>query len=363
MIISRYLIKEVVNTLLAVTLVLLLIFLSQQLVRYLSYAASGKIAVNLLFQLLGFEIPFLLAVLLPLGLYLGIILTYGRLYADNELRVLHACGYSRRRLVVLTGGLAIIVALVVLGLTTWANPHIAAAKQKSLQRSSGIDSILDVLMPGRFQVSEDGRRVVYVEKISRDHREADNLFIADQGKNTSDQNVYPWTVLSAEHGYQMQDKATHDHFVVATNGYRYAGVPGQNDYKITQFKKYAVRTPDVSANSQRQIDEAIPTSKLFRTYHEPNHAAELQWRLSMPLSAFLLALLAVPLSQVRPRQGRFMMLLPAVLIYIVYINLLFAGRNLIELSKVPVVVGLWWVHLLVLVFAVVLFSEWRVRNQ
>ena len=89
-IISRYLLKEVLASLLAVTIVLLLIFLSNQLVRYLSYAASGKIAAHLVVQLMGFEIPYLLALLLPLGLYLGIILAFGRLYADSEMAVLNA---------------------------------------------------------------------------------------------------------------------------------------------------------------------------------------------------------------------------------------------------------------------------------
>ena len=112
MIISRYLMKEIFSALLAVTLVLLLIFLSNQLVRYLSYAASGKIAANIVLQLLGFEIPYLLALLLPLGLYLGIILAYGRLYVDSEMPVLNACGLGLKRLVKIAFGVTIAVVVV-----------------------------------------------------------------------------------------------------------------------------------------------------------------------------------------------------------------------------------------------------------
>jgi len=361
MIISRYLIKEVMNTLLAVTVVLLLIFLSQQLVRYLSYAASGKIAIDILFQLLGFETPFLLAILLPLGLYLGIILTYGRMYAENELRVMHACGLSFKRLTLITTTLAIVVAVMVTILTLWINPLIAAKKQQSLERGSGVDSMLHMLMPGRFQVSLDGKRVIYVEKISRNHRQAENLFIADQGKH-ADSGIHPWTVLSAQRGYQIEDRKTHDKYVIATDGYRYEGVPGQNDYRIIQFQKYAVRAQDATSNAQRQVDEAIPTFTLMKAYSQPNSAAELQWRISIPLSVWILALLAVPLSQVRPNQGRYLVLLPAIIIYIVYINLLFATRNMIEQSIVPVSIGMWWVHLLALGLVILFFSGRRVRN-
>jgi len=360
MIISRYLIKEVLHTLLAVTFVLLLVFISQQLVRYLSYAASGKIAANILLQIVGFEIPNLLALLLPLGLFLGVILAYGRLYADNELRVLHACGLSIKRLVLITSVLAVLITLVVGILMLWVNPMITANKQKILSSGSA-DNLLDTLMPGRFQVSSDGKRVAYVEKISRNHREADNIFIAEQEKNGLDMTGTPWIVLSAAAGYQMIDPETKQPFIVATNGYRYAGTPGQNDYRIIKFQKYAIRTPDMTLNTQRQIQEAVPTKKLMQNYHDPESASELQWRLAIPFSAFLLAFLAIPLSQVKPRQGRYAMLLPAILIYVAYMNLLFAGRNLIEQKTLSILIGLWWVHLIILMLILGLF--WRRRRS
>ncbi len=360
MIISRYLVKEVFNTLLAVTFVLLLVFISQQLVRYLSYAASGKIAANILLQIVAFEIPNLMALLLPLGLFLGIILTYGRLYADNELRVMHACGLSIKQLAVMTSTLAVLITLVVSILMLLVNPTIAADKQKVLASGSA-DNLLDTLMPGRFQVTSDGKRVAYVEKISRNRKEADNIFIAEQEKNGLDVTGTPWIVLSAANGYQSVDPETKAPFVIATMGYRYAGTPGQNDYRIIKFQKYAIRTPDTTINTERQIQSAIPTIKLFQNYSNVDNASELQWRFAIPFSAFLLALLAIPMSQVKPRQGRYATLLSAVLIYVVYMNLLFAGRNLIEQKMVPLWLGLWWVHLIALGLIAVMF--WRTRRS
>src|SRR6185295_7106295 len=122
MIISRYLIKEVLSAFLAVTFILLLVFICNQFVRYLSYAASGKVGANILLQLLGLEIPNLLALLCPLGIYLGIIFTYGRLYADNEIRVMQACGFSTRQLLIITSQVALFTAIMISFLTLWVNP-------------------------------------------------------------------------------------------------------------------------------------------------------------------------------------------------------------------------------------------------
>jgi len=364
-IISRYLTKEIIGSLFGVTLVLLMIFLSNRLVRILSYAAVGKIAPNILLQLMGFEIPYLLAMLLPLGLFLGIILAYGRMYADSEMRVLHACGMGVGRLMWITSFLTLCIAGLVLVLTLWVNPWLANHKEKLITQSLSTDNILSTLMPGRFQVSPDGKRILYVERISRDHHEADNVFIADQGAKGSVDPNKSWTVLSAGAGSQMLDPATQERFMVATDGYRYEGTPGQNDFKIIQFKKYAVRMPHIGPVTKRQEQEAIPSAVLWKDYQKPENASELQWRFSIPISVVLLSLFAIPLSQVPPRRGRYSQIAPAILIYIVYMNLLFVGRNWVEQKFLPASFGIWSIHLLVLVCAlglVMLHSGFRFKH-
>lgn len=353
-IITRYLMKEVITTLLGVTLVLLLIFLSHLLVRYLGSAASGKIAANIVLQLMGLEIPYLLALLLPIGLYLGIILAYGRLYAESEMPVLQACGLGVGRLLMITMLLAIGIASLVCLLMLWLNPIIATTKSDVLAKGLAQDNILDRLQAGRFQVMNDGKRVVYVERISRDRRSAHNIFIAEEQTKTTPSATLsnPWTVVSASRGYQRKEAATQEHFIVSAEGYRYDGIPGQNDYKITQFREYAVRIPEVALGSKRQEEEAIPTRELWQNYQNADLAAELQWRLSIGILTLVLILLAVPLSRIRPRQGRYSHLFPAILIYIVYINLLFVSRNWVEEKIIPISLGMWWIHILFAVLGI-----------
>lgn len=365
MIISRYLTREVLNALLAVTVVLLLAFLSQQVVRYLNYVAIGKIPTAVLLQLVSFEIPYLLAILLPLGLYLGILFVYGRLYADNEMLILQMCGYGNSKIVKLTALLALGISGIVLFLMLWVNPWVSAKRQQVMSSDEATIHLVQTLMPGRFQASPDGRYVMYVEKLSRDRQRAEHVFLA-QEKKSPDNAVgeqKSWMLVVANEGYQEKDKASSDQFFVMANGYRYEGKPGQNDYKIIQFKKYELRIPQNDVRATHHVVETLPSMQLWQDYANPKSAAEIQWRLSLALSSFLLALLAVPLSTVRPRKGRYLAFLPAVLIYIVYINLLYIARHWVDIGAVPTMIGMWWVHVVMLFFVLMIFffsaRQWR----
>lgn len=350
MIITRYLTREIFNALSVITIVLLLAFLCQQMVRYLNYAAVGKIPIDILFQLVSFEIPYLLALLLPLGLYLGILLAFGRLYSYSEMAILQICGFGHRRLIYLTLGIAFAVTGSVLILMLWVNPLISAKRAQVMKSNEATLHLIQTLIPGRFQVSPDGRRVMYVEKLSRNRQRAENVFLAQEKPGIKNSSQNSWMLVFAHQGYQFQPKASTDQFFVTTNGYRYEGIPGQNDYTITQYGKYSVRIPVTDVHPTHQENETLSTMKLWRTYDNPKHAAELQWRFSIAISAFLLALLAIPLTSLRVHRGGYLALLPAIVIYIIYINLLFVARRWVEEGILPITIGIWWVHGMIFLF-------------
>jgi lipopolysaccharide export system permease protein len=355
-IIARYLTREVVYTLLAVTAILLLAFLSQQTVRYLNFVAIGKIPTSVLLQLISFEAPYILSFLLPLGLYLGILLAFGRLYADNEMAILQMTGYGNRRVLRLAAMIAAGVASVVLLLMFWVNPMISAERQKVMASEEATVHLVQTLIPGRFQATPDGRHVMYVEKLSRDRQRAENIFMAEQKKTTDTQDA--WMLLSADEGYQASDAKSHSQFFVTEDGYRYEGTPGQNDYKIIKFKKYAVRIPENESRITHAATETLSMAELWNGYGAPEKAAEFQWRFSLAITTLLLAILAVPMSTIKPRQSRFVSIIPAVLIYVVYIELLFIARHWVERGFIPAFPGIGWVHGIMLLFvAAVLFSH------
>ncbi len=354
MILFRYLAKEIYTALLAVTLVLVLVFLSNQIVHYLSYAASGKIAASVVLRLIALQLPYLLGLMMPIGLFFGILLALGRLYIDGEMTVLFACGMSGGQLLRKVFVISTVVVMLIAMLTMWVNPVIAARKDRLVSTDAPENALLQTLIPGRFMTSSDGRRVFYVEDVGRDHLEANDLFIAEMPSD--DDADKAWTVVSARSGHQSTNLNTGAQFIVAKEGYRYQGVPGQKDFVIVKFSKYGAKVDQVTPTIVRLQEDAKPTAELWHS-NERDDIAELQWRISIPLVALVFIFLGVPLSRVRPRQGRYVQLLPAIIICMVYVNLLFMARAWLERGLLPAWFGLWWVHVIFAAIAFVLYKR------
>lgn len=361
MIIFRYLTKEVLVTLAALTCILLLIILSNQLVQLLKRAAAGQIPVDIVIRMVLMEIPNLIGLLMPLGLFMALLIAYGRLYVDNEMVVLAACGFSQSRLLVMTMMLAVLVALIVGTLVMFVNPIISKHRDYLLTGLSAT-TILKGILPGRFELLGGKGRVIYVAEKYRDQVQTGQVFIAEKSStDTKETGVKSWDVLMAENAYVEQDIDSDSEQIVLKNGYQYMGAPGEQNYRIVKFDTYYARVPQ-QAPYIRKVQMAMPMSQLW-PINNPDHAkaAEIQWRLSAPLMTVVLALLAVPMSRVQPRQGKYAKLLPSILIYIVYANMIFVTKDWIAAGKVSSFMGMWWLHGLVLSLAIILLllPYWR----
>ena len=357
MILSRYLMREMTRTVLFIMAVLLLALLSQQIVRYLNYVATGKIPLRLLLTLVSFEIPYLVALLLPLGLYLGMLLALSRT-RGNEMTVMALSGYTKLNLFRIILAISLGLSAFVLLLMLWVNPFISSKRQQLLEGDGASWHLIQTLMPGRFQISSDGKKVMYAENLSRDHQYAENIFMAN--RSSVSEKSRAWTLIRAKQGQQVWDPHLHELFFVTNNGFRYDGTPGQNDYKMTQFTKYAMRVPQQKSAMTHFGDETLSTTTLWRDYSDSKHAAELQWRISIGLSTLLLGIFAMPLTFKRSNDHYYFMLLPGILIYIVYINLLFIARHWVEQGTVSTMLGMWWVHALLFSFWALYFL-WRTK--
>lgn len=350
MIVFRYLSREVLVTMSAVSAVLLVIIMSGRFIKYLAQAAQGALDPGSLFMIMGVRMPGFLQLILPLGLFLGILLAYGRLYLDSEMTVLTATGMSQQRLLAYSMAPALLVALLVAWLSLSLAPKGIERMQLILNKQDAMTEF-DTLAPGRFQSMRDGSRVTYTEQLSNDRTQLGGVFIAE--KNPP-HNGKPGTdaVLVAHHGVQ-QIHPDGSRYLILTDGYRYDGVPGQADYRAIKYDTYGVLLPKPEVSSEIDDRDAIPTSELLAS-KEPRMRSELQWRLSIPLLVFIVTVLAVPLSKVNPRQGRFLKLLPAVLLYMSYLALLITARGMLDKGKIPLGIGLWWVHLLFLAIGLLL---------
>lgn len=356
MIVFRYLSREVLVTLSAVSAVLLVIIMSGRFIKYLAQAAQGVLDPSVLFLIMGYRMPGFLQLILPLGLFLGILLAYGRLYLDSEMTVLSATGMSNRRLLGYSMAPAAIVAVIVAWLSLGLAPQGVAEVAKIFNQQDAMTEF-DTLVPGRFQAMKDGSRVTYTEGLSDDRGQLAGVFISEKRMQLQVEGEKPKqsgiTVLVAEKGRQVI-QADGSRYLILENGYRYDGNPGQADYRATQYETHGVLLPKPSVSAEIGEREAVPTRELIGS-DEPRYQAELQWRLSIPLLVFIVTLLAVPLARVNPRQGRFLKLLPAILLYMAYLALLIGARGQLDKGKIPMELGLWWVHALFLLIGAVLF--------
>jgi lipopolysaccharide export system permease protein len=324
LIVFRYLSREVMLTMSAVSAVLLVIIMSGRFIKYLAQAAQGILDPGVLFLIMGYRLPGFLQLILPLGLFLGILLAYGRLYLESEMTVLAAL------LFVVVAWLSL--SLAPLGVAQWMK---VVDQQDSMTE-------FDTLVPGRFQMLRDGSRVTYTERLSDDRVNLGGVFISERHEVAAGKKDPGIAVLVAESGRQ-EVRPDGSRYLILENGYRYDGKPGQADYRAIKYDTYGVLLPKPDIAADLSERESIPTSQLLSS-DDPRSRAELQWRLSLPLLVFIVTLMAVPLSRVNPRQGRFLKLLPAILLYMAYLTILIAARGALEKGRLPAALGLWWVH-------------------
>jgi len=349
-IISKYLNREVLKSSLLVLSVLIALFMGQRFVLYLGDAAQGNIGSDLVLALLLFQLPVFISYLLPLSFFIGLLIALGNLYANHEMTILGATGFSQRQLYKTFLPLGLIVALISGYLTLFQVPAAVAAQQKMIleQQQKGD---LSLLREGRFQQSADGKTIIYVERMP-EHDQLERIFFAQE--NQAEQ---AFSIIFAEQGHFLNDP-NRGNYLVLENGHQYGGNPGVKKFQMLDFERYFM-TIETKADQVRKTKlKAVDTLTLF---NEPTtaHQGELQWRLSAPISVLILLLVAIPLSKVNPRQGKFGRLVPSLLVYLCYVALLITMRSSMEDGKLSPMIGTWWVHILMFAYGYSEFTNWR----
>lgn len=358
LIVFRYLTRQILVNMLAVTGVLLLVLMSGRFIKYLAQAASGGIAAGVLFPLMAYRIPGFLELILPLALFIGILLAYGRMYLESEMVVLHACGVSERQIITQTMGAGLLMTVIVAVVSLWVAPW-GMAKAQAIIKQQAQGTEFEMLVPGRFLALRNGKRVTYTQSLSDDKRKLHNVFMAEPAEKGK-----PLVLISAASGEQHVDPTTKSRFLVLHNGARIQGNPGTLDYRVTTFDDYGLRLTGAKDAMYKLYDDAASTAQLMASGDLADRAM-LQWRISLALIVPIVTLLAVRMSRVNPRQGRFFHLLPSMLIYIAYLGTLIAARNAVSEGRIPLWAGLWWVHglFLAVTLALIGWPVWRRRRR
>ena len=308
-ILSRYLTKEIFKSQLAILFILLLMFFSQQLISVLNSAVSGKIPTDLVLSLLGLGMPALSQFMLPLSLFVALLLTLGRLYAESEITVMRACGVGQSLLTKVALFLSIfttaLAAYNVFTLTPWAidTQSKMLAEAKSNPRFSALSA-------GQFMSA--GGYVLFIESINNEANTLNDIYVFQ----TDQQKKNRPSVVVASKG-ELQGLSNGDQLLTLKNSTRYEGTATTADFRIAHFEKYTAYLGYQDVNSSEKLMQRATFSSLIND-NSPEAQAELQWRFALVLAVPLMAMLAVPMSSVNPRQGRFAKIIPAVLLYLIY---------------------------------------------
>jgi lipopolysaccharide export system permease protein len=358
LIIFRYLCREILSVTFTVCLVLLMILVSGRFVKYLANAVDGSLDAEVIFAVIAYRIPGILELTLPLAFFVAILLSFGRMYIDNEMSVLKACGISEDKLLGYTLIIAAFLAVIVGWLSLSVSPS-GMAKSELIMVEQKQKTVLDRLLPNKFHSLGEGKGIAYVDDIA-ETQALNNVFLAliTGSQRNNDSRL---VLIRAESGVQDKNADQSESFLVLDKGYRIEGVPGTHEYQITHFKEYGSRMESRAQINGDAKSSAIATSELLAS-EDPKLQAALQWRLSVPIMVFVAALMGIPLSRTNPRQGRFGRLLPAILLYFFYLVALNALRGSLESGAVPINVTLMPVHLVFLGIGLTLLRAGRPKK-
>ena len=351
-IITGYLAREILKSSSATLLVLYVILLSNALGRVLADIADGDIPQQALWPVLLSQSVNLLSLLLPIALFLGIVFAFGRMYKDHEIVVMNSCGigylqfYKPVAIILLPA--FIFCAYISLSL----NAQVLRQAQAIIDHGENQHEFQQI-KPGQFNQSKSGELVIFMESVSDDRLELRDIIISQARDDYQ-------ALETAASGRQKIEESTGDLFLVLGPGERYEGRPGAAEHKIISYEQHGILLENKKDSEDSYIhSDQLPLTKLW-TSDGLQRRVELHWRIAVPVALLVLGLVAVPLAYIAPRKGRFGKVGYALLIYILYFNLMALTHAQLEVDAFPVMLNFWWVHLIFLGLAFALLYQ---RNR
>ncbi len=352
MILRRAFVREVLLTSVAVTLVMLMIFIVVRALGFLRQAAEGMIPVDSIFLLLLLKVMTYMDVILPLMVFVAILMVLDRWSRDNETVIMAASGYSPGHLLKPAAFLLMVSALVVGGFSFYLSP-LAVRVGGAIEHEFRTGKEVSGIMAGVFTETRNGRGVYFVETADNDLSVYEHVFI--YGSDATQDGV-----VVAATARQEQDSKSGDRFLVLENGVRFEGVPGDPAYRVIEFESYSIRLlPDLVPEPPVPL-RGRRNQELWQQYGLVGYGAlarsELHWRLSKVVVLPVMILFALGLGHISPGRGRLPAIIAALAIYFCYTNV--AGLAVATIRKSTTLsptIGLWTLHLVFAVVAIYLF--------
>ncbi|WP_435927921.1 LPS export ABC transporter permease LptF [Dryocola sp. BD613] len=345
MIIIRYLVRETLKSQLAILFILFLIFFCQKMVRILGAAVEGDIPTNLVLSLLGLGVPEMAQLILPLSLFLGLLMTLGRLYTESEITVMHACGLSKAVLIKAAMILALFTGVVAMINSMWLGPWSSRHQDEVLAEAKANPGMA-ALAQGQFKQATDGNSVLFIESV--EGASFNDVFLAQLRPKG---NARP-SVIVADSGH-LSVRPDGSQVVTLNTGTRFEGTALLRDFRITDFQDYVAIVGHQTVALNPDDASQMEMRTLWQS-DKPNARAELHWRITLVLTVFIMALMVVPLSVVNPRQGRVLSMLPAMLLYLIFFLLQTSLKSNAAKGKIDPMIWMWLVNIIYIGIALVL---------
>lgn len=329
--------RELARSFGATLVVLATVVMTMMLIRTLGQASRGVVNPSEVLLILGFTVLGLLPTLLSLSLFIAIVATLSRMYADREMVIWFSSGQGGLRFLVPLFRFAwpVLLMIPVLSLLVWpwSNQQIRELRDRYERRGD-----IERIAPGQFQESADGSRVFFVEKESPDGQWGSNVFIAARERGTHSVTSARSARIEFQEGRRV---------LILNNGQRLEmDLTEGNDQpvRISEFEEY--RTI-IDQKRLAPLQELPARSRsTLRLVREPTteNLGELGWRIGLALSAFNLLLLALAVANVNPRAGRSGNLVFALFAFVVYYNLLNLGQSWVDTGRVSLSAWLLALH-------------------
>lgn len=362
-------IRQVATTTVLVLGFLVVMLLGGRLIRYFGMAAQGGLDVGVLFTLIGYNLPYFLELILPLAFFIGLMLTFGRLYADHEMAVINGSGISRGKLSRLLIPLVLVLFVVQIFVSLVAKPW-GVAKAANIWQEQSVAQVFELIRPREFISS--GEYHLYVGAVGENRESLHDVIIIQMHKERADKDdgkavVHNEVQLDKEISKDVENLPNHlpkrlissqDTLIFAKSatqvdsadgtlqldlhqGRRYEVNPSSQKYSQVGFEKYRITLaakPEADGKEMR-IDGVATRELLTRladTDKKVPAMAEIGYRLSLPWLMVIALMLAAPLAQTRPRQGRWLKLIPAVFIFVANVLILISLKDSIAKGKLSV---------------------------
>ncbi len=347
MIFEKSIRRDLANLAGVVFATLFTIMVTTTLIRMLGRAAGGRVDTASLLPLIAFAAINLLPILLVLTVYIAVLMSIMRAFRDSEMVIWFASGRSLgdwvRPVMRFAAPVFVLVALVAFEAAPWANRRTSEFMQRFEQRED-----VSQVAAGQFRESASAERVFYVESLSEDETEVRNVFVTQRKGEKL-------TIVVAAAG-RLETREDGDRFLVLEKGRRYDGESSVPAFRLMEFERYGLRLEPRVTSVRSESAKAKTTLELLASM-APHDRAELLWRIGLPVSLVVLSLLAIPLSSMNPRVGRSVNLIVALLVYVVYSNLISLSQAWVAQERIGFAQGVISVHAAFIAIVAVLF--WR----